>query len=199
METNTSKFLSTTSAANLLGMSTTAVQVLMDENKLMGWRTAGGHRRISMQSIHEYQVKTQNFQIAQNRLHLKPRILVAIESPKIMTRLKGKSASWRLPVELEFVNSLMDACILLGSDCPDVLIAELTAPQEQQSKTLAALNKFNSTSNPIPIILIAQESTASSAVPNTSELIQVVPGPLSEEWLRACLTGVVALAKCRRS
>ena len=50
-----SQFLSTASAAKMLGLSATLVQTLVDQGELKGWKTRGGHRRISFDSISEYQ------------------------------------------------------------------------------------------------------------------------------------------------
>lgn len=45
----------TGSAAAILGLSTTMVQTLVDRGDLHGWKTEGGHRRIAMQSVLDYQ------------------------------------------------------------------------------------------------------------------------------------------------
>jgi excisionase family DNA binding protein len=42
-------------AAKLLGLSVGTVQSLVEKNELQAWRTRGGHRRISLQSIRDYQ------------------------------------------------------------------------------------------------------------------------------------------------
>lgn len=52
-----SQFLSTAEAARMLGLSTTLVQTLVDQGELKGWKTRGGHRRISLESILEYALR----------------------------------------------------------------------------------------------------------------------------------------------
>ena len=50
-----SEFCGTSFAAKKLGLSVGTVQSLVEKNELKAWKTDGGHRRISMQSIAEYQ------------------------------------------------------------------------------------------------------------------------------------------------
>jgi len=44
-------------AAKLLGFSVGTIQTMVEKGELQAWKTQGGHRRISMQSIREYQRK----------------------------------------------------------------------------------------------------------------------------------------------
>ena len=48
-------YCGTSYAAKLLGISVGTVQGLVEKNDLKAWKTQGGHRRISLQSIREYQ------------------------------------------------------------------------------------------------------------------------------------------------
>ena len=48
-------FCGTSYASKVLGISIGTVQGLVERNELRGWRTNGGHRRISLKSIQEYQ------------------------------------------------------------------------------------------------------------------------------------------------
>jgi len=48
-------YSSTSYAAKVLGISVGTVQVLVEKNDLKAWKTQGGHRRISLQSIQDYQ------------------------------------------------------------------------------------------------------------------------------------------------
>ena len=48
-------YCGTTYAAKLLGLSVGTIQTLVEKTELQAWKTQGGHRRISMQSIRDYQ------------------------------------------------------------------------------------------------------------------------------------------------
>ena len=48
-------YCGTSYAAKLLRVSVGTVQNLVESSSLKAWKTQGGHRRISLQSIQEYQ------------------------------------------------------------------------------------------------------------------------------------------------
>ena len=195
METKTPQFLSTAAAANMLGLSTTLIQSLVDKNELLGWKTRGGHRRISLQSIHEYQSQALGDKVVPSRLRDQLRVLVAIESPEGLAHLRQSSASWRFPVELEFVDSVTEALLNLGADRPDLLVVELDMPKAQQAKTLQALENFNARSRPVSMVLVTKEKDLKSSSASGGQPIQIAPGPLTDVWLHAYLTGVIATCR----
>lgn len=87
LKQNTSKvpqFLSTAEAARMLGLSTTLVQTLVDQGELKGWKTRGGHRRISLESIHDYQNASRSSMGVPVKSTLKPRITAVVESAQLM-------------------------------------------------------------------------------------------------------------------
>lgn len=195
MNDKTPQFLSTAAAANMLGLSTTLIQLLVDKNELQGWKTRGGHRRISLQSIHDYQAQARMHSSQPSRSRTLPKILVAVESPETLEHLQQKSMLQDFPVTLKFVDSITEALLELGTERPDLLVAELTMPKSQQEKTLQALENFNARSRPISMVLVSKESELQASSTETRNAIQIAPGPLTDVWLHAYLTGVVATCR----
>lgn len=195
MNDKTPQFLSTAAAANMLGLSTTLIQSLVDKNELQGWKTRGGHRRISLQSIHDYQAQARMHSSQPSRSRTLPKILVAVESPETLEHLQQKSMLQDFPVTLKFVDSITEALLELGTERPDLLVAELTMPKSQQEKTLQALENFNARSRPISMVLVSKESELQASSTETRNAIQIAPGPLTDVWLHAYLTGVVATCR----
>ena len=195
MNDKTPQFLSTAAAANMLGLSTTLIQSLVDKNELQGWKTRGGHRRISLQSIHDYQAQVRMHSSQPSRSRTLPKILVAVESPETLEHLQQKSMLQDFPVTLKFVDSITEALLELGTERPDLLVAELTMPKSQQEKTLQALENFNARSRPISMVLLSKESELQASSTETRNAIQIAPGPLTDVWLHAYLTGVVATCR----
>ena len=56
-------YCGTSYAAKMLGISVGTVQGLVEKNDLKAWKTQGGHRRISLQSIQPYLAAAINFSI----------------------------------------------------------------------------------------------------------------------------------------
>jgi excisionase family DNA binding protein len=188
------QFLSTAEAARMLGLSTTLVQTLVDQGELKGWKTRGGHRRISLDSIQDYQSASRSSMGISLKSSVKPRVTVVVESAQLMDQLMAANSGWTIPVEVTFFDSVTEALLELSSKRPDMLVVEMSMPRAQQEKTLQALENFNSRGrSPLSVVLITKEKDllSSNAVGPASS-IQVISGPMSPIWMHAYLTGVVA-------
>jgi excisionase family DNA binding protein len=188
------QFLSTAEAARMLGLSTTLVQTLVDQGDLKGWKTRGGHRRISLDSIVDYQAVSRYSFGSQYKQAAKPKVTVVIESPSFFEQLQSQCSDWKLPVDVNFFDSVTEALLELSSQKPDMMVVEMSMPRAQQEKTLQALENFNQRGHaPLSVVLITAEKDLASIMPSgVSSSIQVVSGPLSDIWLHAYLTGILA-------
>jgi excisionase family DNA binding protein len=188
------QFLSTASAAKILGLSTTLVQTLVDQGDLKGWKTRGGHRRISSVSILEYQNQAHMNVSRKVRTSAKPQISVVVENSEWIRSFKTELAQWNLPLEVRFFESVTEAILDLSAHRPDMLVLEMSTPLAQQEKTLQALENFNKRGkSPLSVVIITQEKGLVSSLPRTSaSTIQLVSGPISSIWLHAYLIGILA-------
>ena len=189
-----SQFLSTAEAARMLGLSTTLVQSLVDQGELKGWKTRGGHRRISMESILEYQNASRSAMGVAMKSMMKPRVTVVVESAQLMSQLMLASTDWQFAVDVTFFDSVTEGLLELSSKRPDMLVVEMSMPRAQQEKTLQALENFNSRGRaPLSVVLVTEEKDLlAHRSSSTANSIQVVSGPMSPVWMHAYLTGVVA-------
>ena len=196
-ESSLPQFLSTAEAARMLGLSTTLVQTLVDQGDLKGWKTRGGHRRISLESIADYQNTSRNDATSVTKSTLRPRVTVVIETTSLMASIMKEFENWNFPIEVTFFDSVTEALLELSSKRPDMLVVEMSMPRHQQEKTFQALENFNQRGRtPLSVVLITEEVGLMSNVPQgTASAIQLVRGPLSPIWMHAYLTGVVA--SCR--
>lgn len=189
-----SQFLSTAEAARMLGLSTTLVQTLVDQGELKGWKTRGGHRRISLESILDYQNTSRSAMGVAVKSMMKPRVTVVVESAQLMSQLMLASADWQFAVDVTFFDSVTEGLLELSSKRPDMLVVEMSMPRTQQEKTLQALENFNSRGRaPLSVVLVTEEKNLlAQRATGTANSIQVVSGPMSPVWMHAYLTGVVA-------
>lgn len=121
-------YCGTTYAAKLLGLSVGTIQTLVEKNELQAWKTQGGHRRISMQSIREYQRK-HNMLVAlgdgrDNRL----KVLLVEDDDVTREMLRDFCSRCEFPVDCTAMSSGMEALIDIATIRPDVLIADLNMP-----------------------------------------------------------------------
>jgi excisionase family DNA binding protein len=194
VEPKMAQFLSTAEAARRLGLSTTLVQTLVDQGELKGWKTRGGHRRISVESIQDYQHAARSNMSVPIKVAPIPRVTVVTESTQLMTQLIGAHEQWQFAVDVTFFDSVTEALLELSNKRPDMLLVEMSMPREQQEKTLQALENFNNRGrSPLSVVLLTSEKDLLTArFASSASSIQVVLGPLSPVWMHAYLTGVVA-------
>jgi excisionase family DNA binding protein len=181
----------------MLGLSTTLVQTLVDQGELKGWKTRGGHRRISLDSILDYQSFSRHVVGTHHKSSIRPKVTVVIESPALFFELNTECLQWNLPIDVQFFDSVTEALLDLSSHKPDMIVVEMSMPRAQQEKTFQALENFNQRGHtPLSVVLITGEKDLKASMPaGASSSIQVVSGPLSAVWLHAYLTGVIASCK----
>ncbi|MEN9887968.1 MAG: Gliding motility regulatory protein [Pseudomonadota bacterium] len=121
-------YCGTTYAAKLLGLSVGTIQTLVEKNELQAWKTQGGHRRISMPSIREYQRR--HNMLIHPLLARDPRLKVLLVEDDTVTRemLKDFCSRSAMPVDCTAMASGLEALIDIASIRPDVLIADLNMP-----------------------------------------------------------------------
>ena len=188
------QFLSTAEAAKILGLSTSLVQSLVDSNELKGWKTRGGHRRISLQSILLYQKEASCFPVRSAPEVRKLRVVVVQENPEALELLRQQAVQWDVAVNTAFFGSLTEAVLDMSRQPADMLVAELQMARSLQESTLQALQNFNPHgARPPSVVVLTQEKNLSIRRDmRQAQTLQLVSGPMTEVWLQAYLTGVVA-------
>jgi excisionase family DNA binding protein len=189
------EFLTSSQAAKRLGLSMATIQKLVDNHVLQAWKTFGGHRRISLASL-------LNYQSAHNLLSLPPltndrmaKVMVVIESPELTAQMQNDMLQWQLPLQAAFQESLTEALLELLSKKHDLLVIQMSGLRKQQEKILEILQKFMSARNTVGHTLILTPEIdllpkAKSAAGPAS--IQVLNTNLSPLWLSAYLSGFTA-------
>ena len=100
-------YCGTSYAAKLLNLSVGTVQTLVEKNELQAWKTQGGHRRISLPSVEDYQ----------RRHHIQPhsilngnerlRVLVVEDDENLLRTLQAHFDKWELAIDATCMTSAM--------------------------------------------------------------------------------------------
>lgn len=185
-------YCGTTYAARLLGLSVGTIQTLVEKNELQAWKTQGGHRRISLPSILDYQ-RRQNMPLmtaesAQQRL----KVLAVDDDLMAREMLKDFATHSDLPLDCTIMASGLEALIDIASLHPDVLLADLNMPGVDGFELLRTLRnnpQFSSMSCLAVSALTQQEIDARGGLP---EGVIFMPKPLSRHWLNGFLAAIMA-------
>lgn len=144
------QYISTTDAAKMLGVSIGTVQQMVEANKLEAWKTAGGHRRITLESVNR--VLNQDGSVLNdtgNRL-----LVYLVEDDS--TLLKGYEKllqQFNLPLDIRTFDNGLDAMFQIGVRFPDVLLLDLELPFVDGYELLNRLDSHNSLSQKHIIVI----------------------------------------------
>lgn len=117
----------TQKAAELLGISVTSVQQLVETGVIEGWKTQGGHRRIPLAAIKAYKAPSSNTQkIVTPAPSDKKASILVIEDNQMQRAIYDKQiSSWNLPAKLSFCENGYQGLMKIASDKPDILLADI--------------------------------------------------------------------------
>lgn len=119
-------FCSTRQAATRLDVSVGTVQQMVEQGVLSGWKTAGGHRRISLRSL-ETLLRSRVGATSSSDAHTLS-VLIVEDDPFEQAFYRETLAEMKLPLKLEIVGNGFDGLLVVGRQRPDVLISDLILP-----------------------------------------------------------------------
>ena len=122
------KFYTTREAADRLGVSLRTAQLWSESGLLEAWKTAGGHRRISLESVQRVLEKNRP---PEQKLHddIGALKVLVVEDDHILLRIyKARLSSWGLPIKVITAPNAYDALLLIGRESPDLMISDLMMP-----------------------------------------------------------------------
>jgi len=185
-------YCGTTYAAKLLGLSVGTVQSLVERNELHAWKTQGGHRRISMPSIRDYQRK-HNMPLASDEPQSPQLTVLAVDDdPLVLEMLRHFALNCQFPVDLTTMSSGLEALIDIASINPNVLIVDLNMPDVDGFEVLRKLRsnvQFNKMSCLAVSALTPEEVEARGGLP---EGVVFMPKPLKTQWLNGFMVAILA-------
>lgn len=186
-------YCGTSYAAKMLGISVGTVQSLVEKNELKAWKTHGGHRRISLQSVQDYQ-RRHNL-IPPTLMHGQERLRVLVVEDEAVTRLMLQTQfdHWQLPLDVVMYASAMEALVDMPGLQPQVLLTDLRMPGVdgfQLLKTLKEHALFASLAVVVITAMTAEEIAAHGGLP---EGVQLLHKPLDLDWLKGYFDALMAV------
>ena len=119
----------TSKAAQLLQLSVGTVQSLVDKQILDAWVTEGGHRRISLQSIHLYQAQQQKLPALTRLIDNRLRVMVVDDDPVTRHLLQDACLKTHKNIDCCAMASGIEALLTLPTFRPQIIILDLLMPE----------------------------------------------------------------------
>ncbi len=185
-------YCGTTYAARLLGLSVGTIQSLVEKNELHAWKTQGGHRRISMPSIREYQRKHNMPISTAESSNQQLRVLVVDDDPVAREIFSGFTSRTEIPLDCTIMSSGLEALIDIASIQPDVLIADLNMPGVDGFELLRTLRNNSQFSNMSCLAISALTQAEINERGGLPEGVIFMPKPLSMHWFNGFFAAMIA-------
>ena len=128
---HTADVCTTQKAAEILGISVTSVQQLVEAGVIEAWKTKGGHRRIPLAAVEAYkgnpgQQEQRTVRATRPGPTGRPPSILVIEDNPIERGLYEKQiGSWGLQAALRFCENGYQALMEIARDQPDILLADI--------------------------------------------------------------------------
>jgi excisionase family DNA binding protein len=178
-------------AAKVLGVSVSTVQGLVERSELQAWKTKGGHRRISMQSIREYQSLhgLSTMPVPSSQLH----ILMVEDDPQTLEAFRASFQHWNLAVDCTTMTSALEALIDISTLKPDLLLTDLMMPGVDGFELLRTLRGNADFSS---MVMVAMTGLSAAEVKERGELPRntlTVQKPVDMKWLHGFVSAMLAV------
>jgi len=192
---NAADYCSTKEAAAVLGVSHRTVQLWVENGTLQAWRTAGGHRRITLESVNRL-VDGRRAAIGGNAAPAaapaaaaassKPRVLVVDDDPLMLRLYELEMAGWGLEMDLIKAHNGFEALIRIGERRPDLLVSDLNMPGMDGFRMIRTLREDSGSMGMNVIVVSGLDRTTIKAMGLPSD-IPVFPKPVPFNELRTAV------------
>ena len=190
---STDEYCGTSYAAKLLNLSVGSVQTLVEKNELTAWKTQGGHRRISIQSIYQYQ----------NRASLAPavtfqdgkylRVMVVEDDPSTRAMYQAHFDQWDLSIDATIASSAIEALLDIAVVKPQVLLTDLRMPGIDGVEMLRQLNTHPQFAQVAVIVITGLTDEEIQTYGDLPEGTQVLRKPVDMGWLRGYFQAMLTI------
>ena len=187
------EYCGTSYAAKLLNLSVGSVQTLVEKNELQAWKTQGGHRRISIQSIYDYQNRSALAPVAslQEGKHLK--VMVVEDDAPTRAMYRKHFDIWDLPIDATITSSAIEALLDIPVLKPQVLLADLRMPGIDGVEMLRQLHNHPQFAQVSVIVITGLSEEEISEYGDLPEGTHVLRKPVDMGWLRGYFEAMLTI------
>ncbi len=182
----------TSKAAQLLQLSVGTIQSLVDKQVLEAWVTQGGHRRISLESIHKYQAQQQKLPALSRLLDKRLRVMVVDDDALSRHMLQDACLSAHHLIDCCAIASGIEALLTLPSFQPQIIILDLLMPEVDGWEFVKRLKQKEGYEQLQIISVSALSETELQARGGPPEGSHFMAKPVDLGWLKGYLLGLMA-------
>lgn len=179
---NTRAFLTSREAAELLGVALSTVQQWTENGLLRAWKTAGGHRRITRQSV-EAVLRQQRAVSDHQPLADNATLIVVVNRPQARRRYERWFTAGKLPWQPLVTGSVCEGLLEIGRRQPDVAIIDLQGPDGDAGPVVEAIRAMPWLGHTVTIVIGGADCASQPVCGN----FYTLPGPADFDTLEVLL------------
>lgn len=180
-------------AAKLLGLSVGTVQALVERGELKAWKTKGGHRRIYMDSVKDFQLAN-GLKVAHSPSSSPLRLLVVDDDPVFLTLVKRASATWSVSTDCITMNSAIEALMSISVLAPKLLLTDLEMPKVDGFEFTKQVRANTQFAHMHIIAVTAMKPTQVGQQGGLPQGVLLVEKPIDMRWLGGYLAALSGVA-----
>ena len=190
---STDEYCGTSYAAKLLNLSVGSIQSLVEKNELFAWKTQGGHRRISLQSIYQYHSRANLLPKlpAQSGKYLK--VMVVEDDANTRDMYQAYFDSWDLPIDAVMQVSAIEALLDIPVVKPQVLMTDLRMPGIDGVAMLRQLSVHPQFTKMSVIVITGLSNDEIAAYGELPTGTHVLHKPVDMGWLKGYFQALMSL------
>jgi CheY-like chemotaxis protein len=165
----------------------------VEKNELFAWKTQGGHRRISLQSIYQYQSRANLLPKlpAQSGKYLK--VMVVEDDANSRAMYQAHFDSWDLPIDAVMQVSAIEALLDIPVVKPQVLMADLRMPGIDGVEMLRQLSLHPQFTKMSVIVITGLSNVEIAAYGELPTGTHVLHKPVDMGWLKGYFQALMSL------
>ena len=157
----------------MLGVSLRTVQLWVESGQLEGWKTNGGHRRLSHGAVEKKRRELDTAHALTQQAQPMP-VLIVEDDENLLRLYRARIRTWPFPTTLYTAPNGYEALVLVGELKPWLLICDLRLPGVngfQIVRALCSMNRFDALGVVVVSGLQEAEIRAHGGVPERVEIM----------------------------
>ncbi|MBZ4200421.1 MAG: response regulator [Methylotenera sp.] len=184
--------MTTSDVAKELGVTIRSVQLWVEQGALEGWKTPGGHRRITRASFNRMTASRTSQKKSLPNDNSKLQVLIIENDEATQSLYRQTIKTWGLPVDVKIMVNACDALIAVSLQAPDLLMTDLSLSEIDGLCMLKALRKNDAFSD-MDIVAVtnlsADDISARGSLPKRVRLYSKNPIPFWE--MKELMAGLI--------
>jgi excisionase family DNA binding protein len=186
-KTDIKQVYTTRETADLLGVSLRTIQLWVESGILKAWKTAGGHRRISRESVNAL-LNERNGALSINTSAKQYKLLVIEDDTDLLELYRLHIQLWNLPIQVLTAVNGYEGLIKIGRELPDIIIVDLILPNMNGFELINTLLENNEYKNIGIIVVTSLSDEEIEKMGGIDESIIQLKKPVSFERLQQLIS-----------